>query len=132
MHELNGSISPTIQTVADKIKGIISKTIEDHNSLVQSTSKIITSHIEEICADDSWTCTISMVSSNDIATEKVLNFIVIQDIKSRNIAIAITTGEIEGFKILYKSINRYPLVGIEKYLPNIVSSSIAILIRNNI
>ena len=127
MSNLEGVMSPTVQLVADTIRKIIN---DKFNTL--PSSAYVMSHIEGKNNDDQWSLTLSFALSNEILNEKVLNFLVIQDIKTRDIATIITTGEKEGMRILYKSITKYPIPSINKYLPNIISSSIDILIKNNI
>ena len=130
MQNLEGTLSPTVKTVSVEIRKIISNTLEELER--QGRKDFVMSHIEGPYTTDSWTCSVSFALCEELLNEKTLNFFVVQDIKTREIAVIITTGEKEGLRILYKSINKYPIPNITKYLPNIIISSINILSKNNI
>ena len=124
MEKSDSLIYPTVKEVSEKIREIIFERMSDEEN-------IVVSYIEGPYTIDSWTFSLSFALATDLMTEKTLNFCVIQNTNSREISVAITTGEKEGMRILYKSINKYPIPGIQKYLPNIINSSIEILLKNN-
>ena len=133
MKELTENISPTVHDVVDKISNVINDTIKQlENKLLCDTSRseipvILTSHVLGTNIDDAYSCSISFALSTDSNNEKTLNFFIVQNTKNADICIIISTGERDGTRILFKSINKYPIIGIEKYLPNIIASTIKIL-----
>ncbi len=127
MTQTMDNLSPTVHDISESIRNTISSTIEDIES--KESIKIELSYSVGTSSNDAWSFSISMALYNEPLNDKTLNFLVIQDIKTRDICVIITTGEKEGLRILYRSINKYPISGIEKYLPSIISSSV-VLIRN--
>lgn len=118
-----GDISPTVQDVVNKIFDVCKYTISNINT--GSFEKILTSHIIGTNNNDMCSMTISFAINREPNNDNALNFFIIQNIKNADVCVIITSSESEGLKILFKSINKYPIVGIEKYLPNIINSTIA-------
>lgn len=123
MNILTDTISPTMDEVIDCITKKISLVIYEYN--INHANEVVTSHTVGTRNNDSYSLSVSIALSDDLSNERSLNFFVIQNTNNADVCIIITSCEKEGLRILFKSINKYPIVGIEKYLPNIINSTIA-------
>ena len=133
MKELTENISPNIYDVVSIISDITAKNIdfiEDHDW--DKEYKVLTSHVFGSKTDDTCSFSISFALSKNPQNEKTLNFFIVQNTTTADVCLIISSGERDGLKVLFKSINKYPITCIEKYLPNIIKSTITILKKESL
>lgn len=123
------NIYPPIQEVIDKIIEVVSNTISTIETDEELLGKILSSYVVGSRTNDMFSLSLNL--SFDPYNEKTLNFLVVQNTKTADTCVIVTSGENDGLKILFKSINKYPFIGIEKYIPNIIKSTITILKERN-
>ena len=85
----------------------------------------MSSHVVGTNTEDTWSCSISFALKSNPNNMKTLNFFIVQNINNADVCAIITSGENDGLKVLFKSMNKFPSIGIEKYLPSIINSTIA-------
>ena len=64
----------------------------------------------------------------ELISERSLNFIVFQNIKTHDVSITITSDN--DLNLIFKSITKYPKALIDKYLPSILNSTALILLNS--
>ena len=126
MGQLNGAMSPTVQCVIDNIASVIKSTLTNYTK-DDMYVRILTSHILGSKTEDMCSFSVSFALSTNPNNSKTLNFFIVQNTKTAEVCLIISSGESEGLRILFRSMNRYPETGIQKYLPNIIKSTISIL-----
>ena len=127
MESLTDIIYPTVQDIINSIYNVLENTIDNLESYELDSYKVVTSHVVGTKTDDTCSFSVSFALSHNPYNDKTLNFFIVQNTKNADVSVVISSGERDGLKILYKSINKYPIIGIEKYLPSIVKSTIKIL-----
>ena len=125
MNLLNTTKYPTIDDVVTKINSLIDFTIGE--IMIDESETVLTSHIVGTNSEDSYSCSISFALKDNPYNHRVLNFFIVQNINTTYICVIISSGEENGLKILFDSINKYPSASLEKYLPSIVKSTVNIL-----
>lgn len=92
---------------------------------LKNTDEILSSIHVGTNTNDVYTASYTFALKSNPNNSKVLNFFAIRNINNGDACIIISSGENDGLKVLFKSINKYPITGIEKYLPSIIKSTIA-------
>ena len=127
---MNVSTDVKITDIALKISAVMSNVISDIENTDLRTTEI--SHDEVLVSghigtnsNDTFSISYSFALKSNPDNVKVLNIFIIQNINNGDFCIIISSGENDGLKVLFKSINKFPTIGIEKYLPSIINSTIA-------
>lgn len=68
------------------------------------------------------TLSITITISDEI-DEKTILILAAHDTEKGTFAVFITNGDDGGHKILYRNISKNPMIGLKKYLPNIIRST---------
>lgn len=63
------------------------------------------------------------ITISDEIDEKTILILAAHDIEKGTFAVFITNGDDGGHKILYRNISKNPMIGLKKYLPNIIRST---------
>ena len=77
---------------------------------------------------DTMSLTVSML---DDYSEKSILILVAHDTEKGSFAVFVTNGDDGGHKILYRNISKNPILGLKKYLPNILASTKNMLYSKN-
>lgn len=77
---------------------------------------------------DTMSLTVSML---DDCSEKSILVLVAHDTEKGIFSVFVTNGEDGGHRILYRNISKNPIIGIRKYLPNIIASTKNMLYSKN-
>jgi hypothetical protein len=129
---MNVSTDVKITDIALKISAVMSNTISNIENTDLRTTEL--SHDEVLVSghigtnsNDTFSISYSFALKSNPENIRVLNVFIIQNINNGDFCVIISSGENDGMKVLFKSINKFPTIGIEKYLPNIIKSTISFL-----
>ena len=116
-----------ITDISLQLGSTIWSTIREIDKNGDGTNDVLVSVHVGTNSNDTYSATYSFALKSNPNNTKVLNIFIIQNINNDDFCIIISSGENDGMKVLFRSMNKFPIVGIEKYLPNIIKSTISIL-----
>lgn len=118
----------SIVNITERLGSIVWNTIRDIEvDDMKFSDEIIASAHVGTNSNDTYSVSYSFALKSNPDNVKVLNIFIIQNINSNDCCVVISSGENNGLKVLFKSINKFPIIGLEKYLPSIIKSTIALL-----
>ena len=117
-----------ITDITARLSDVIGKTITEIEIDMMANTGVddilLSTHIGTN-SNDTYSASYSFALKSNPNNIKVLNIFIIQNINNGDFSVTISSGENDGLKVLFKSMNKFPITGLEKYLPSIIKSTIA-------
>ena len=115
---------PTIADVRHCVESVVRSSLKTYNQKLNTVTTVVHSLKSSSMDDDSCIITIGLAPSLNPCDDHTINIFIVQNPKTVETSVFITNSERDGFKVLYRAFNRFPIAGIQKYLPDIIMSTI--------